>query len=56
MEKTIVNNLQACIYCKDQNPKNWRFAKRLRDTRTNRKREISIWRYISNRMRKGYET
>jgi len=42
-----MNKLEACIYCKGSSPKNKRMAKRLQDTRSNRAREVSLYRFLS---------
>lgn len=50
--KWVRNDLQSCIYCKDQQPKNKEQARRLKDTRANRKREIAIWNILSSLMKR----
>ena len=42
-----MNTLDACIYCKEQKPRNRRQARRLKDTRVNRNRERALYRFLS---------
>ena len=39
--------LDACLYCPGSLPRNKRQAKRLRDTRQNRARELSLFDYLT---------
>lgn len=41
------NDLDACIYCKGQEPKNRAQRKRLKDTPRNRNRELSLYRALT---------
>lgn len=41
------NDLDACIYCKHQRPKNRAQAKRLKDTRANRAREDATYKALT---------
>jgi len=43
--------LDACIYCTGAEPRNRSLAKRLRDTRANRTRELSLYRALFGNLR-----
>lgn len=42
-----MSDLDACMYCPGEQPRNRKLAKRLRDTRQNRNREESLWRALA---------
>ncbi len=44
-----MNNLDACIYCPGEPPRNRKLAKRLRDTRQNRLREDAIFKSLTQK-------
>jgi len=48
-----LNTLEACIYCPGQHCRDKRRARRLRDTRANRQREMALWTRITREMEKA---